>query len=195
MWEPHTITHLITAALPHSYLMPFAIILGTFILEDATTILVAILAATGALSWVEALLSLWVGIAGGDMLLYAIGAYAHTHPRAKRFIAHYHIARLRSWIEGRLSHVVFYVRFVPGMRLPTYLACGFFRVPFSKFALTAIGAVMTWTTIFFFLVYFFGQATAQTLGVWRFTILLLPLVIHFVIRLRGKHKGTDASQS
>lgn len=190
MWEPHTITELITAALPHSYIMPFAIILGTFILEDATTIIVAMLAASGLIYVWVGLGSLWVGIAGGDILLYLLGAYANIHPRAKRMIAHYHIARLHSWIEGRLAHVVFYVRFIPGMRLPTYLACGFFRVSFTKFALTAIGAVLTWTTFFFFLVYFFGQATAQSLGGWRFLILLLPLLAHFVIRWRNRERTT-----
>jgi len=147
-----------------------AIILGTFILEDATTIAAAVLVADGDLALGTALTGLYSGVILGDLGLYTLGRIAGSHPRSELLVKHRRLAPFRQWLESQLMLTVFAVRFVPGLRLPTYTASGFFRMPFGKFALTVVLATTIWTSILFFASYMFGALTARTLGVWRWPI-------------------------
>jgi membrane protein DedA with SNARE-associated domain len=63
--------------------------------------------------------------------------------------------------------VVFVSRFLPGMRLPTYTACGFLGADFRRFALAAIVATLAWTTLLFSVSLRIGQVLVDHFGVWR----------------------------
>ncbi|HQT82543.1 MAG TPA: hypothetical protein PLW99_00080, partial [Candidatus Paceibacterota bacterium] len=58
----HFLFHLIGGAVGSSALLSLAIILGTFILEDPTTVIVGVLAADGVIGIPIALFSLYAGI-------------------------------------------------------------------------------------------------------------------------------------
>ena len=172
---------LLAAASANAAVMPIAIITGTFILEDASTILVGVLAAEGQVSIALALASLYVGIALGDFGLYAIGRLAATHKWASRFAERNALAPFRDWLETRLVATVFAARFVPGLRLPTYTASGFFRMPFKRFALSVVVATVLWTTLLFGASLLFGTLTAKAFGAWRWEMALLVVAVLFLI--------------
>lgn len=181
---PLFIAHLIGGALGSSTLVALAIIIGTFILEDPTTVLVGVLAADGQVSIPVAIFSLYVGIVLGDLGLYGLGYLASAHPRLARFVHHDRLAPLKSWLEERYAITIFSVRFIPGLRLPTYTACGFFRRPLSTFFVTAIGATLIWTTILFFASFWFGSLTSQWLDWVRYGTAALFLLVLFFF---GRH--------
>ena len=187
-----TIENWLTLAGSTPLLLPLVIILSTFVLEDATTILVGVLAADGHVSVQIALVALFVGIVLGDMGLYAVGRLAASHRWAQRFVEHETIAPLREWLESRLILTVFAVRFVPGLRLPTYTASGFFRMPFRRFAASVIAATTIWTTLLFVASFFFGALTADSLGMWRWPLGLLLAVVLFLIAHFNARKGKAA---
>ncbi|HVY98945.1 MAG TPA: VTT domain-containing protein [Dongiaceae bacterium] len=166
---------LLQAGLSHPLFLPAVIILATFILEDATTILVGVWASTGSLSPEVALLSLYIGIVLGDFGLYASGRLAAKPRWGARVASHDRLAPFRAWLERRLVLATFTVRFLPGLRLPAYTATGFFGMPFRRFALTVMLATAIWTTGLFAAAYFFGAATAGVLGNWRWPICLIPV--------------------
>ncbi len=172
----HLINAVVTSALPHVWLIPLAIILGTFILEDATTMLVGILAADGQIHITLALLSLYLGIILGDFWLYGMGYMAGSHRWARWFISHSRYETTRAWLEERFEGAVFTSRFVPGMRLPTYTAAGFLQLPFKRFVPPVVVGTLIWTSLFFAGAYLFGNVTSSWLGVWRW-----PLVIIVVL--------------
>jgi membrane protein DedA with SNARE-associated domain len=197
------ITHIITGALGSAYseyLIGLAIVLGTFILEDPTTVLVGVLTADHQIGIPTALISLWIGIVLGDLGLYGLGYLASTHPRLARFVHHERLAPVKDWLTNRYAITIFSVRFIPGMRLPTYTACGFFRRPLSTFFVTAIGATLIWTTFLFYASFWFGNLTSEWLGWVRYGLAAVFLVILF---LAGRHnlrsfrvsKETDQSAS
>ncbi|HTW36298.1 MAG TPA: VTT domain-containing protein [Rhizomicrobium sp.] len=147
-----------------------AIILATFILEDATMVAVGVMAADRLISVPLGLGSLATGIALGDLGLYGIGRLAITHPRLRRWVHSERFQPFRSWLDRKLYSTVIAARFLPGARLPTYLACGFFAVPFRRFGIPVAAATIVWSTLLFASSYYFGLYTLGFLGLWRWPI-------------------------
>src|ERR1700735_3090528 len=136
--------HIIQGALSTTLRAGIAIILATFVLEDATMVAVGVMAADGLISIPVGMISLAAGIALGDFGLYGIGRYARGHPRVGHWV---HSERLRpfgEWLHAKLYSTVIAARFLPGARLPTYLACGFFSVSLRRFAIPVAGATIVW---------------------------------------------------
>lgn len=190
------LSHLIGGAVGSSALS-LAIILGTFILEDPTTVIVGVLAADGVIGVPTALFSLYAGIVIGDIGLYCLGYLASTHPRLARYVDHDFIAPFRTWLETRYVLTIFSARFIPGSRLPTYTASGFFRSPLSTFVLTAILATSIWTTLLFSASFWFGSFTSEWEGPFRWSIALAFLLAlffiarHNLLAYRAKKNGLD----
>ncbi len=143
------------------------ILLGTFVLEDAATILAAMDVQVGQVTLAVAIVSLYLGIVLGDVGLYGLGRLAVITPWARRWAPPERFGRSREWLQTHVVKVVFVSRFLPGARLPTYTACGYFRTSLSHFALAAIGATLIWTTLLFGVSLHLGRYLAEHLGVWR----------------------------
>ena len=179
-----SLSHIIAGSAGGFMIPATAIILGVIFLEDTTTVVVGVLAADGILSIPFALSSLYAGIVIGDIGLYFLGRLASSHPRLAQYVDHDFIAPFRAWLETRFVLTVFSARFIPGARLPTYTASGFFRSPLSVFMLTAAGATSVWTTFLFFASYWFGNLTTEWMGLSRWGIALAFLLILFLV---GRH--------
>ena len=67
-------------------------------------------------------------------------------------------------------------RFVPGMRLPTYVGAGVLRAPFWRFAVTATAASVVWTTLLLTLTVRLGEAVLPLLGRWRWPAAAVAIV-------------------
>lgn len=157
------------------------IILGTFILEDAATLLAAMQVAAGAVSLPLALGSLYAGIVLGDLGLYGLGRLSGKHPWARRLMPAQRRDIGRDWVSARLIPMVLISRFVPGLRLPTYTTCGFLKVPFATFAAAAILATVAWTSLLFFVSLKLGGLMLHYLGPWRWVGLAVFVVILLVV--------------
>ena len=175
------ISHLIGGAVGSSILSAGAIMVAAFILEDTTTIIVGVLAADHIIGIPLAISSLYTGIVVGDIGLYCIGFLARSHPKLDRHVDHNLIAPLRSWLENKYVLTIFSARFIPGSRMPTFIASGFFRSSLSTFVLTSVAAVSVWTTILFSASYLFGNLTSQWLGPVRWGIAAAVLLLFFLI--------------
>ena len=185
---------LLQVGLSYPLFLPVVIILATFILEDATPVLVGVWAATGNLSPEIALLSLYIGIVLGDFGLYASGRLAAMPRWGARIARHDRLLPFREWLENRRVLATFTVRFLPGLRLPAYTATGFFGMPFRRFALTVMLATAVWTTGLFAAAYFFGAATADLLGNWRWPISVIPIGVEF-LRARAADKIEEIKEN
>jgi membrane protein DedA with SNARE-associated domain len=162
-----SVAGLLHAAGQHKLWQAIAIVLGTFILEDAATVLAAMQAQTGLLPIWLALVSLYVGIVLGDLGLYGVGALAARVRWARRWVPPERFRRGQAWLRQRVFKVVLVSRFLPGMRLPTYPACGFLGADLKQFALAAIVATLAWTTLLFTVSLRIGQFLMDHFGAWR----------------------------
>jgi membrane protein DedA with SNARE-associated domain len=144
-----------------------AVIIGTFILEDAATVVAAMQVGQGALSLPVALGALYVGIVLGDLGLYGLGRLsAHIGWLARRLPPHRQDA-VRAWISGRVFKIVLVSRFLPGLRLPTYTTCGFVGADLRQFTLATVIATTCWTSLLFAVSLRVGQVLMDHLGAWR----------------------------
>jgi membrane protein DedA with SNARE-associated domain len=156
------------------------IVAGTFVLEDAATVLAAMQAESGGVSAPLALGALYVGIVLGDLGLYLLGRLATRLRWAHRLVPPPRRRQSQAWLGRRVGRVVFVSRFLPGARLPTYTACGFLGASFGRFAAAAVGATLIWTTLLFSLALRMNHLLADGLGAWRwagFAVLALIVVV------------------
>jgi membrane protein DedA with SNARE-associated domain len=124
--------------------------LTTLLLEDLAIAAGAALATQGLISWDLAFVAVAGGIAVGDWGLYGLGAAARRVPwLQRRYIGGTRSAAwshsLTTQLHTRLFSAVMLARVVPGLRLVTYTACGFLRVPWLPFSLWVSVAVSLWT--------------------------------------------------
>ncbi|MBI4088522.1 VTT domain-containing protein [Candidatus Kaiserbacteria bacterium] len=165
-------------------LLSLAIVLCALFLEDVATVIVGVLAADGIVPIPLAFISLYIGIALGDTLFYALGSFARTHPRLAHYIDHDFTAPFRAWLESRYAFTVFSGHFVPGLRSTTYIASGFFRLPLSTYIPMAIAGGLVLLTTLFLLSYWFGGLTSGWVSHARWGIAGIFLLILFFI---GRH--------
>ena len=164
------------------------IIASTFILEDPTTVGCGILVAEDVIAWETAFLALWVGIAIGDMGLYAIGRF--LGPQALRWglMDESRLDKARKWFDRNLFLAVILSRFVPGMRWPAYVGAGLFRASAHHFLLFTITATLAWTTFLLGGAIFFGERILPLLGEFRWPAALVLLVIIVLVQRTARKR-------
>jgi len=104
--------------------------------------------AEGHFSFLTALGACWVGILGGDTVIFLLGRYAGERVYKWPFLRHHMGPRNRHRFNRTfLNHgtkAVFLARFVPGFRMIAYFVAGNLRMPFWKFSLLdSLGAILT----------------------------------------------------
>lgn len=141
---------------------------ATLVSEDLACIGAGLLAARGALPWLPGAAACMAGIFLGDLLLYAAGRFAGR--RVVRIAPIRWLAspgdleRACRWFSERSAALVLWGRFVPGTRLPTYVAAGVVGLPLAVFSLWALIAVALWTPLLVGGVALFGEAGTAWAG-------------------------------
>jgi membrane protein DedA with SNARE-associated domain len=149
--------------------------LTTLLLEDLAIAAGVALATQGAISWTLSFGAVGGGIAAGDLGLYALGLAATRVPVLKRRLVGAPSDRVRSHIVRRLPTAVLLARVIPGLRLATYSACGFVRVPLLPFTAWVVVAVALWTAGLYAVSVALGQALTHALGVPPAVAVALPI--------------------
>ncbi len=159
--------------------LPFAkgagFFLATFVLEDVAAVGAGLLLATGGISWSSAFTACFLGIWMGDAGLYALARYAgrgwFERSSLHRFAQK--VAQSEHWFAERGAMILIFSRFVPGARLPTYLAAGFLRVPLPRFLLVTGAASFVWTLVVLLLAQTFGARVTAWLNTYKHAGLML----------------------
>jgi membrane protein DedA with SNARE-associated domain len=162
-----SITSMLALAGHSPWFQAAAIIIGTFILEDAATVAAAMQVEDHALPLALALMSLYAGIVLGDLGLYGLGRLSAHIPWVARQLPPHRQETIRAWISGRIFKVVLVSRSLPGLRLPTYTTCGFVGADLRQFTLAAVIATAAWTSLLFATSLKVGQFLMDHLGAWR----------------------------
>jgi len=137
-----------------------AIILLSFVSEDAAAVSSALSIFGGPFSWRVGFVSCFAGIWLGDLGLYSLARCAGKNLLDTRWVRRFAdpcaISRCEKVFSRHSSVALITRRFVPGTRLPTYLAAGLFGMPLRRFALiTAVGGLV-WVSGVFALTKIFG---------------------------------------
>lgn len=149
-----------------------AIVLLSYLLEDAALIMAAVLAGGGAISPWLAWGAAFFGIFTGDIGVYLLA----RHWRRPGF------ARWRGSWQPSLRELVL-CRFTPGLRTVSYGWCGLSGMPLSRFARIVFSSGLVWTLAIFGLIYLVGAQGEHWLGLYRW--LVLPIVATWLLWRRA----------
>ncbi len=141
------------------------IALATLVSEDLACIAGGLLVAQGRLGFIEATGACFAGIFFGDLMLYGLGRLGRpwlARAPLKWFISPTAVVRSTRWFEQRGPWVILLSRFLPGTRLPTYVAAGLLRTNVWKFALNLLIPVALWTPLLVSLARTVGERFFET---------------------------------
>jgi membrane protein DedA with SNARE-associated domain len=168
-----------------------AIILLSFVSEDAATISSALSIFGGPLSWPLGFSACFAGIWLGDLGLYALARSLGKPILQSRWVARFAdaaaIERCQKKFNQRGSLALFASRFVPGTRLPTYLAAGLLSMPVTHFALVTALAAFVWIGGIFAIAKLLGSQALLRLSFFQgkiaaiagMTLLLVMILVVF----------------
>ena len=174
------------------WLLALVLLFATLGSEDLTCMAGGLLAANGTMPFVVVSFACALGIWLGDMALYGLGILADRSRRNWRWLGRLAspavILRGRRLFERHGVKWIFLSRFLPGMRVPSYLAAGAVGWSFRKFALALALAALVWTPILCGAAFFAGRAVMEWFEsyqrwVWPIliaTVLLLWLFLRTV---------------
>jgi membrane protein DedA with SNARE-associated domain len=170
------------------------IALATLISEDLASIGAGLLARDGHVPLTYAVVACIAGVYVGDLGLWAIGFVVSR--RACRFpwmscvLDSTGIVTVRSQIEKRFGAAIVVSRFVPGSRLPMYVAMGAWGRRPLAFAAWSLLAVMAWTPLLVIATVYLGEAVVrQALTGFKtglFESVVTAIVVLVVAKLTGR---------
>ena len=136
-------------------------LLAPFIQEDAAVIGAASASSMGLGVPIWLFASLIFGLSASDLWKYWAGRAARTQHWAERFAKREGVQAARDKVLKRLAPTLLAVRFIPGTRIPTYLASGFFKAPFGSFAFWVVFSGTLYGALVFALFHALGEVGGE----------------------------------
>lgn len=152
------------------------LVLTTLLLEDLAIAAGVAVAAQGLLSWGASFAAVAGGIAAGDLALYGLGLAATRWPSLQRRVGVERCTFARESLQRRLPSAVLLARVIPGLRLVTYTACGWLRLPLLRFGAWVLLAVVLWTAGLYVFGAALGDALVRAWGLPAPLAVALPIV-------------------
>ncbi len=143
-----------------------SLMLATLASEDLTAIATGLLIQDGTLGWVPGLLGCFLGIYFGDLGLWLLGRLAGRKMLAWARVSERRAEQLGHWFDERGGIAIFAARFLPGVRLPFYVAAGMLGKNGGKFALWTFLATLLWTPLLVGGVAWIGPEIVRPLRGW-----------------------------
>lgn len=156
-----------SAAMPMADVILFVqLAVSTLVSEDLACVGAGALAARGATSYALAASACFVGIFLGDLALFAAGRVFGRRllciRLVQRFVKEADVARSAEWLDRRGTYAILASRFLPGTRLPTYLAAGMLGTSVWRFAGAFAIAAAVWTPVLVWLAMRLGEQALRS---------------------------------
>ncbi len=155
--------------------------LGALLSEDLTCIVGGILASKGLVPIWAAFVGCGVGIYLGDIFLYYLGYLfgpkALSRIPLKWLVKPKQVERISQWYAQRGGVIILSSRFLPGTRIPVYVAAGVLRIPIRLVAFYYAIAVALWTPVLVSISYLLGSAIVSLFAHYTQDALLMVLGI------------------
>lgn len=164
-------------------------LLAPFVQEDAAVLGAAAASSTGAGDPVGLFAAVLVGLSLSDVWKYGLGRAALTQRWARSLAGRAHTQTMRGRVINRLGMTLMIVRFLPGTRIPFYLASGLLKAPFGKFALFIGLSAAVYVGLAFALFIALGAVMGEQLRAWLPALAIALVVIMLgwqVIRARAR---------
>jgi membrane protein DedA with SNARE-associated domain/pimeloyl-ACP methyl ester carboxylesterase len=149
------------------WLQMAVVALATFVSEDLTCIAAGLLAHRGTIDLVVAILGCTIGIFLGDIGLWLIGRIFGRRALRWKWVAKKlpmdRLDQIGGWLDDHAGRAIITSRFIPGTRLPLYIAAGMLGTRSVRFFAWFLVAALLWTPTIVLLVFLFGQRIVDPL--------------------------------
>ncbi len=139
---------------------------STLVSEDLACVGAGALAASDATSYALAAAACFVGIFVGDLALFAAGRVFGRRLLelrfVRRFVSESDVSRSADWLDRRGTRAILASRFLPGTRLPTYLAAGMLGTSLWRFVGAFAIAAAVWTPVLVWLAMQLGEQALRS---------------------------------
>jgi membrane protein DedA with SNARE-associated domain len=166
----------------------------TFIHEDAAILAAGFSKVEHGLPLLFAYVPIYLGIVAGDVIIYWLGRLAQSNKWLKSKIIGPKVERVNLWLNSHLVRVLVVCRLTPGLLFPTFVACGWFKVPFWRFATVSILAGAVYSSLVLTIVILFGDLVLFHLGYWAWGTLAV-IVLGFALRNSFKSRWSKATET
>ena len=176
-----------------SHLTGFALYLAIFALpfvqEDAAVIGAATASMLGVAPTSFLVAAILSGLIASDAWKYWIGRLARRYEWAHKFAEKPGVSVAGDLVRKEFLQTMLTARFVPGTRIPTYVACGFFKANYGKYVLTLILTASMYVGIMFTLFHVGGAVAGEKAKFWLPAIAVILLAIYVAVRWQTHRRG------
>ena len=184
---------------PGVFLVLLATGLGLPIPEELPIAIAAMMARWQLMHWMGALLSCLAGVLAGDMLLYWVGRHFGRQilkwSTVRRMLTPAREARVMDAYHRHGLKFVVMARLVMGLRAAAFLTAGLVRVPFPRFFLVDIVAVLISVPLWFGVAYVVADSVAaalmrvRELQLWIAGLALVIAAVWIIVLVRRHQRG------
>ena len=188
---PEAIFAWLEATAHDPFALAIALALATFVTEDGALIAGSLLVGGEIASPLLVMSALVAGIVGGDVVLYAVGWSAREIRALRRRLPIKQAKKVRNWLRGRETVILFFSRFMPGTRLVTYLTFGFLRLSLMHFIIVMTAACLVWVVSIVLFISQIQKAFSGIGGTYAALVaaVIAVLIIIFAPKLVRRHKS------
>jgi membrane protein DedA with SNARE-associated domain len=165
-----------------------AVFLLPFVQEDVAVVTAATASLSGAAPTLAFYASVLAGLVLSDVWKYWLGYFARRNRWAHKFAEKPGVSVAGDLVRTELVKTLFAARYIPGTRIPTYVACGFFRTPYLRFVFLVVLTAFTYVTIMFALFHTVGAVAGASAKYWLPAI-AVALVSGYVFSRWLKHRN------
>ena len=136
-------------------------LIGPFIQEDAAVLGAASASVSGIGTPLGMFVAITVGLTISDLWKYWLGRAAISQSWARKHAEGPRVLKAKDSIVHNLGKSIMIARFVPGTRIPLYIAAGFFQASFFKFASFIFLSALVYIGIAFGLFKIMGEVAGE----------------------------------
>jgi membrane protein DedA with SNARE-associated domain len=183
------LVYLTTLSSNIAYLVIFGILvacgIGLPLPEDIPLIATGYLVWDGTMSWFPAVAVTLAGVLFGDILLFVLGRklgkrILRQH-KFQTFFPPHRVRRAAAYFRKYGDKLIFFARFVAGLRAVVFFMAGAMKVRFSRFilldGLAALISVPAWVALGYGFGHFFGDEISKILEYLKEVKIVLSIVI------------------
>ena len=163
-----------------------------FVQEDAAVIGAAAASLSGAGPTGYIVMAILAGLVCSDAWKYLLGHMARSHAWAHRFAQKPGVSIAEKLVKNEFLQTMLTARFIPGTRIPTYIACGFFKAPYGKYVAVLTLTASLYIGVTFGLFHSLGAVIGEQAKFWLPAISITCLVAYIIFRWwghRNQQKG------
>jgi membrane protein DedA with SNARE-associated domain len=167
----------------------FAIFALPFLQEDAAVIGAATASILGLAPTPFLISAIVCGLMASDAWKYWIGRLARRYAWAHKFAEKPGVSVAGDLVRKEFIQTMLTARFVPGTRIPTYVACGFFKANYAKYLVVLFLTASLYVAIMFSLFHVGGAVAGEKAKFWLPAIAVALLVLYVAFRWATHRQG------